>query len=140
MSNLGLGVMIRALSGGSDHEPSEYIGQMITCAELRDGGDGSVRLTLSGGKVIEIAESRAKMEDAFWRDISGDLARDHDQAVVAHIDATGNVIPDAYLDHGLRLRVDDKPAPAADEPRRFPAVRGIAAGPMRVGLQDRSGS
>lgn len=51
MSNLGLGVMIHHIFGGTEHEPSEYYGRKITAAELIDN---RLRLTLDGGKQIEI--------------------------------------------------------------------------------------
>lgn len=36
MSQLGIGAMLHQLSGGSEHNPSEYFGKTIVSAELKD--------------------------------------------------------------------------------------------------------
>ena len=51
MSRLGIGAMLHMLGGGSEHSASEYYGRTICEAEIVDD---RLRLTLDGGKKIEI--------------------------------------------------------------------------------------
>lgn len=51
MMSLGLGAMIHGLSGGSQHDPNEYIGRTITAVEM---ADEKLRLTFSDGVKIDI--------------------------------------------------------------------------------------
>lgn len=48
---LGIGAMLHAIGGGSEHDPKEYYGQKIMAAEI--SGD-RLNLALSGGKRIAI--------------------------------------------------------------------------------------
>lgn len=50
-TQLGVGAMLHILTGGSKHSASEYYGQKITAAEIVDD---RLRLSLSGGKTVEI--------------------------------------------------------------------------------------
>lgn len=52
MSQPGMGAMIHYLSGGSKHDPSEYYGQKITSAEIKD--DALILGLSPSGKTISI--------------------------------------------------------------------------------------
>ena len=47
----GIGVMLHALSGGSPHPPSEYVGETITAAEM---AEEALILSFGNGKKIKI--------------------------------------------------------------------------------------
>lgn len=51
----GIGAMIHILSGGSDHDPSEYYGNKIVAARLDKEADPErVEIVFDGGKTIHI--------------------------------------------------------------------------------------
>lgn len=51
MGQMGIGAMLHALGGGTKHGAAEYYGRTICGAEIVDN---RLRLTLDGGKQIEI--------------------------------------------------------------------------------------
>lgn len=55
MSQIGIGAMLHVLGGGSKHDPSEYIGKLITAAEMIDDGSiDKLKITFDDGKNIYI--------------------------------------------------------------------------------------
>lgn len=54
MSNPGIGVMLHALSGGSKHDPKDYVGLNIISAKL---DDNQLKISFNNGKTVRIYDN-----------------------------------------------------------------------------------
>ena len=58
MTNPGIGAMLHYLSGGSEHNAEEYVGQKVASAKLNTETDPEyVEIAFEGGKTIRIMDA-----------------------------------------------------------------------------------
>lgn len=77
MSQLGMGVLLHVLSGGSKHSPEEYIGKKIAGASMNDD---KLQLVFDDGKKIQIWDDGQSCCE--YRHMSTD---DDIQSLIGHI-------------------------------------------------------
>lgn len=88
--------MMHILGGGSEHSASEYYGQRIDEAEMKEE---RLRLKLSGGKIIEIWDDAQSCCESRYITTDDDLATIIGGILVRIEAKDGPNIPDEYGEH-----------------------------------------